>query len=99
MGCYIEVFQYLYARRPILGLLPYGGEAAKIIRDNNAGEVVSPTEIEAIASKIEEMHRKFRQGKLISQVKMSGIEKYERRRQSGELAGILNKFTTNVDRG
>ena len=62
---------------------PDSGEA-------DAGEVVSPADIEAIANKINEMYGRFRRGELVSRVKLSEIDKYERRKQTGELAAILD---------
>ena len=85
-----KVFLYLYARKPILALLPSGGEAARIIREADAGEIVSPTDIEAIAVKIGEMYNRFKRGDLASRVKLSDIDKYERKKQAGELAAIFD---------
>ncbi len=92
-----KVFLYLYARKPILALLPSGGEAAKIIRESNAGEIVSPTDIEAIANKISEMFGFFKKGELASNVRLSDIDKYERKRQTGELADIFNDQMSGAD--
>lgn len=86
-----KVFLYLYARKPILALLPSGGEAAKIIRESNAGEIVSPTDIEAVAGKITEMYGRFKRGELASRINLSMIEKYERKKQAGELAAVFNE--------
>ncbi len=94
-----KIFLYLYARRPILALLPSGGEAAKIIRETNAGEIVSPTDLEGIASKISEMHGRFRRGELLSRVKVSEIDKYERRTQTGELTKIFDDLVADTTRG
>lgn len=92
-----KIFLYLYARKPILALIPAGGEAAKIIREANAGEVVSPTDIEAIASKVLEMYESFKRGELVSHVKLSEIGKYERKMQTGELATIFNNLVANIE--
>ncbi len=92
-----KVFLYLYARKPILALLPSGGEAARIILEADAGEIVSPTDIEAITSKISEMLGRFKRRELVSNVKLSDIDKYERKKQAGELAAIFNGQISSTD--
>lgn len=44
-----KVFEYLAAERPILALVPPGGEAARLIQETGGGTVVGPTDVEETA--------------------------------------------------
>lgn len=85
-----KLFEYLCVRRPILALVPPDGEAARIIREANAGEIIAPTDIDRIEEKIYDMYKRFERGDLTSNP--TGIEKYDRRIQTGLLAGIFDKL-------
>jgi hypothetical protein len=85
-----KVFLYLYARKPILALIPSGSEVARIIREANAGEVVLPIDVEAIASKISDMYKRFESGDLTCNP--VGIEKFDRKIQTGMLVQIFDSL-------
>jgi glycosyltransferase involved in cell wall biosynthesis len=57
-----KLFEYLAAGRPILAAVPSDGEAAAIVRDANAGEVVDPDDVDAIRSALESMVERFKNG-------------------------------------
>lgn len=85
-----KLFEYLYLQKPILALAPLNGEAAEIIGKTDAGEIVSPLDIEGIENKIFEMYKAFEEGKLVSGTKISEIEKYDRKKEISWLASIFN---------
>jgi glycosyltransferase involved in cell wall biosynthesis len=85
-----KLFEYLYVRKPILALVPPDGESARIIRETNSGEIVPPNDIDCIEEKIYEMYKRFENGNLTSHIR--SIEKYDRRIQTGLLAGIFDKL-------
>ncbi len=91
-----KVFLYLYARRPILALIPSGSEVARIIREADAGEIVYPTDVEAIKKKIHEMYRLFQRGQLRISPNMAEVEKYDRRKQTATLAQIFDALTDSA---
>lgn len=83
-----KLFEYLYVRKPILALVSPDGETAWIIRETNAGEIVAPTDIDRIEEKIYDMYKRFESGDLTSNP--VGIEKFDRRIQTGMLGEIFN---------
>lgn len=83
-------FEYLWARKPILALAPPQGEIAVLIRTCNAGEVVAPTDVDAIEKAIYSMYVAFKNGTLNKEMNVSIIEKFDRRRQTEVLASIFN---------
>lgn len=92
VGCLSsKLFEYMNAGKPILALAPFESEESQIILAAGAGQVVSPTDIETIASKVLEMYESFKRGELVSRVELSMIEKYERRIQTRELATIFDE--------
>lgn len=93
-----KIFEYLRIQRPILALVPREGDAARIIDDLNAGVVVSPNDVDQIAQKIYELYLLFKRGQLRFFVRLEQIEKFDRRRQTGELAGIFDSLVTDIGR-
>lgn len=93
VGCLSsKLFEYLYAGKPILALAPSESEEAQIICKAGAGQVVVPDDVTAISRKIEEMYMAFQNGDKVADVDSSEIEKYERRRQTQELAAIFDSL-------
>ena len=83
-------FEYLAARKPILALAPVDGEVAELIRSCNAGEVVTPTDVDAIERTIYSMYKGYKDGTLNRNMNISVIEKFKRKTQTGILATILD---------
>lgn len=53
-----KVFEYLAAKKPILGLVPTEGKAAELIQQTNSGVVCSPNDEESIQTAIQEIMSK-----------------------------------------
>lgn len=85
-----KLFEYLSIRKPILALVPPDGEAARIIRETNAGEIIAPTDVDRIEEKIYDMYKRFESGDLTSNP--VGIEKFDRRIQTGMLAEVFDSL-------
>lgn len=85
-----KLFEYLYLGKPILALVPPEGEAAKIIRNAKAGDVVEPTDIESIQGKICELFCRFLEGRLISEADMAYVSQFDRKQLAAQLACIFD---------
>lgn len=85
-------FEYLAARKPVLTLAPLNGEVAGLIRSCNAGEVVPPTDIDAIEKAIYSMYTAFKNGTLNRDINVPVIQTFERRRQTEVLARVLDSL-------
>jgi len=59
-----KVFEYLAAERPILGLVPPDGAAARLLRDTGAGIVVAPEAVDAIARELAALRDAWQAGAL-----------------------------------
>lgn len=85
-----KLFEYLCVHRPILALVPPDGESARIIHEANAGEIIAPTDVVCIEEKIYDMYKRFESGGLTSNP--IGIEKFDRKIQTGMLAEIFDSL-------
>ena len=73
-----KIFEYIAARRPVLGIGQSDGAAAAVLRDAGAGEMFGWDEKEALMEFI-----------LASHPEPSGAEKYSRRRLTEKLVELL----------
>jgi glycosyltransferase involved in cell wall biosynthesis len=88
-----KVFEYLAAERPILALVPPDGAAAELIRAANAGVVVAPDDVEAITAALQELHAKWRAGKLDgAPLSEEWRDKVSRRGRVEDLARLLERL-------
>lgn len=82
-----KIFEYLRAGRPILALVPPEGEAAALVREFDAGVVVSPDDVDGAAAALEA----FYDGRgRAPRPAAAGLERFERRRLTAELAGLFD---------
>jgi glycosyltransferase involved in cell wall biosynthesis len=82
-----KIFEYLRAGRPILALVPPEGEAATLVREFDAGVVVSPDDVDGAAAALEKFYDK-RGG--APRPAPAGLERFERRRLTAELAALFD---------
>jgi glycosyltransferase involved in cell wall biosynthesis len=85
-----KTYEYLRAQRPILALVPAAGDAAQLVEECEAGEVVDPDNIQDIAQAILSMHTTFRSGRVTAGKDPSRVKRFERRTQAGRLATLFN---------
>jgi glycosyltransferase involved in cell wall biosynthesis len=86
-----KTFEYLAARRPILGVVAPDGGDAWLMREARAGAVVSFEDPAAVAAEMLRLWRLWRDGALADSVAAVDIEKYSRRHLTGELAGYFDE--------
>ena len=82
-----KIFEYLQARRPILGIGPTDGDAANIISETKSGIMVDFDDVVTLKETILEYYQKFKKGNLT--VSNSNIEKFHRKKLTRELSVIL----------
>jgi glycosyltransferase involved in cell wall biosynthesis len=86
-----KIFEYLLAKRPILCIGPPDGDAAYIVQSTHAGQVVNFDELEKTKNVISDYFQKFKQNNL--HCNSTGIEAYNRKNLTQQLATILNSIT------
>ncbi len=91
-----RIFEYIRGGRPVIGFIPEDGEAAEIIKRTRSGWFCSSADIPAMKSLLQVIHRRWRDNKWDFNPDRKGIERYDRRRLTGELSLFLNGFIAGV---
>ncbi len=85
-----KIFEYLLAKRPVICIGPVDGDAAHVINETNAGEVVNYDDTKKMKAILLQYYQLFKVGKLNSESK--NVEKYSRKNLTKQLSNILNKL-------
>jgi hypothetical protein len=85
-----KLFEYMVSNRPIIAIGPKNSDFAEIITNTNTGVFLDYSEKMRLKSVILDFYNQFLQGKL--QSNGVGLQKYSRKRLTGELVGLLNKM-------
>lgn len=93
-----KLYEYLATGRPILGLCPTG-DAREWIDEVPRARTVDPTDPEAIADAIAELHAEWRSGGLAPSIRSPGAERFTRARQAAKLVHYLRTVLEDANRG
>ena len=85
-----KVFEYLAARKPILGFGQTDGAQAEILSETGAGVMADWDDIELVRSFIIDQYKHHLAGEIPAP--KGDIDKYSRRNLTGRLAELLNKL-------
>jgi glycosyltransferase involved in cell wall biosynthesis len=85
-----KIFEYLAARRPVLGIGQEDGAAAQVLADTRAGIMCDWDNAAAIRSAVDRAWSAHRAGEAFSS---SDLERYTRRHLTGLLASLLNQLS------
>lgn len=86
-----KIFEYLAARKPILGLVPPKGEAANLINRANAGRVVALEDKAGIYDVVLDLYTSFKNGNLTYEGKEEVIEEFDRKKLTEKLVAVLDE--------
>jgi hypothetical protein len=87
-----KIFEYLQAKRPILGIGPEDGDAAAILKKTNAGKIVGFDHKNELKATILKLYKDFKEEKLV--VKSINIEQYHRKNITSQLAEVIKKVVS-----
>src|SRR5690606_17535431 len=85
-----KVFEYIGARRPILGLVPEGA-AAELLSAYNLGEVAAPDDPVSVARAITRLYERWRDDR-VPDADASFVSRYDRVELTRRLAGLLDSM-------
>ena len=86
-----KLYEYIAARRPILGAVPPDGTAAELIREGELGLVVAPDDVGAMRIGLETLVERWTQGELHDTVLPDSLRVgLSRQTRARELAELLN---------
>ena len=84
-----KIFEYLQAKRPILGIGPEDGDAAAILKKTNAGNIVGFNNKVELKAAVLKLYKDFKEEKLF--VKSTNIEQFHRKNITRQLAQVIKK--------
>jgi glycosyltransferase involved in cell wall biosynthesis len=84
-----KTYEYLAAGPPILGAVPHGDARDLLLEAGNA-LICSPRDVAAMAELIEGEVARWREGRRTPPPRPDVVARYDRRRQTGDLAGVLD---------
>ena len=86
-----KFFEYLSAKRPILGVGPTDGDAAKILRETKAGYMIDFEDEIETEKNILLYYELYKNKTLV--IDSQSVEKFSRKNLTNELSDILNSLT------
>lgn len=86
-----KLFEYIGARRPILGVVPEG-EAARIIRELARGEIAPIDDPAGIADALERMFDRHAAGELDRAYSLGEVPRYSRSAETERLGAVLERL-------
>ena len=87
-----KFYEYLQARRPILGIGPENGDAATILKATQSGLMIDFTDKSKMKAYLLDLFSQYQQHQL-SVLPAVGIENYSRKVLAGEYVKLLDKIT------
>ena len=87
-----KIFEYLQAKRPILGIGPEDGDAAAILKKTNAGNIVGFNNKVELKAAVLKLYKDFKEEKLF--VKSIDIEQFHRKNITRQLAQVIKKVVS-----
>ena len=93
-----KIFEYLYSRKPVLAVVPQGGEVDHIVRTSGCGISCAPRDFVKIATAVESMILKWEQGILHKEIKSNEnfIQSFSREILASKLSKILLEAYKNT---
>lgn len=88
-----KLFEYLGAERPILCIGKTDGDAARILREANAGAIIDFKDSPKMQTVLENYFQQFQDGRL--KVESSNYRKYGRDKLAGEICKVLDEITSS----
>ncbi|MDX1688510.1 MAG: glycosyltransferase family 4 protein [Candidatus Promineifilaceae bacterium] len=92
-----KTFEYLYARRPILAMIP-DGVTKDVLSEASVGHFAAPDRPDEISVVLVDMVAAWRRGELAAQPDPEVIARYDRRRQAQDLASLFEALHTQMER-
>ncbi len=86
-----KLYEYLFSGRPILAIGPVDGDAGRIIKETNAGDIVDYSDKEGLKTKITDLFMRYLSDGLPTK-KRDNIERYSRKYQASEYVELLDRL-------
>ena len=88
-----KVFEYLRAGRPVIAMAPPGGEAARLVAENDGGYVIPPDDADGVAAVLTDLYGRYKRGELDEPgIASPALKLYDRREIARAYAGLLDSL-------
>ncbi len=84
-----KLYEYFGTHKTVLGLVPPGSQAEKLLNDYGAGISIAPKDSHTIAETILDLYRKWRKSMLPRNINIPFVESFDRRALTKEMARQL----------
>ena len=91
-----KIFEYLAAKRPIIGMVPAGSDDEAFLEQSGAGSNAGTQDADALALRIHALWKAWREGRLDITMDDDWLRQFHRREQTRTLAGILDGLAVPV---
>ncbi len=88
-----KVYEYVASGRPVLGIGPAAGDAARILRESGAGLLFEFDDVAGIATHLQKSYNAWANGRPLHGAEEATALRYSRREQTGALAGLLREIS------
>lgn len=88
-----KIFEYMAAKKPVLGLIPSDGPLMNIFHSTNIGFTAKPDDVKEIAEQILTIYKQWINGGIFYHPNYKEIQNFTRERQTAELASIIDEVT------
>jgi len=89
-----KAFEYLAARRPILGIVSPEGGDAWLLSETGAGVMPDISDVEHVARSFHDCWRLWKEGRLGEMIAKQDLGRFSRRRLTEDLAGVFDHVLT-----
>jgi hypothetical protein len=84
-----KLYEYMGSGRPVIGLGPPDGDAAALLRESGAGEMVDRADATGLAARLDALIRRFEAGENIAGARPDAARVYTREAQAGVMSAVL----------
>ncbi len=87
-----KVYEYVASRRPVLGIGPTEGDAARVLHDSGAGVLFDFDDAAGIAAHLRRSYDDWASGTPLEGAAEAAMLRYSRREQAAEMAALLDEI-------
>lgn len=91
-----KIYEYVASGRPILGIGPPGGDAARVLAESNAGRMFDFEDVDGVRTYLRASYEAWETGRPLEGASWDRAQRYSRKQQAGRLAEGLNAVTSDT---
>lgn len=94
-----KLYEYVASGRPVLGIGPPAGDAARVLHESGAGVLFDFDDAEGVAAHLRALYDAWERGEPLEGAAPQAVARYSRREQAGQLAGVLEQICMGTGDG